>query len=154
MLFLVFGLGKHRYALDAAQIAEVLPLVSLKPVPLAPPWVAGLLFHHEQNIPVIDLNMLALGTAARPVMSTRLVLVFYPQAGTDSRLLGMLVEQATDTLRCAAEEFTSSGIVPDDAPWLGPVRNDARGALQWIRIAAVLPEAVRALLFAEAPVPL
>ena len=150
MLFLVFHLGAHRYALDAAQIAEVLPLVTLKPVPLAPAWVAGLLFHHGQNIPVIDLNMLALGTPARPLMSTRLVLVFYPQTGTPDRLLGVLVEQATETQRCAAEEFSDAGIVPDDAPWLGPVRNDAQGALQWIRITAVLPEAVRALLFAEA----
>ena len=43
MLFLLFELGRDRYALDALQVAEVLPLLALKEMPLAPPGVAGLL---------------------------------------------------------------------------------------------------------------
>ena len=36
MLFLLFELGTDRYALDALQIAEVLPLVAIKRIPRAP----------------------------------------------------------------------------------------------------------------------
>ena len=42
MLFLVFELGNDRYALDAAQIVEVLPLVALKQMPGAPAGSAAL----------------------------------------------------------------------------------------------------------------
>ena len=36
MLFLLFELGKDRYALDVRQIAAVLPLVGIKQIPKAP----------------------------------------------------------------------------------------------------------------------
>ena len=36
MLFLIFELGKDRYALDVRQIAEVMPLVGVKQIPKAP----------------------------------------------------------------------------------------------------------------------
>ena len=36
MLFLLFQLGNDRYALDASRVVEVLPLVELKHLPLAP----------------------------------------------------------------------------------------------------------------------
>jgi chemotaxis signal transduction protein len=41
MLFLLFQMGKDHYALDAGQVAEVLPLVSIKQIPQAPMGVAG-----------------------------------------------------------------------------------------------------------------
>ena len=42
MLFLVFQLGQDRYALDTGTVAEVLPLVEITPIPLAPAGMAGL----------------------------------------------------------------------------------------------------------------
>jgi CheW-like domain len=36
MLFLVFQLGTDRYAIEAAQVVEVLPLVNAKHIPRAP----------------------------------------------------------------------------------------------------------------------
>ena len=36
MLFILFQLGQDCYALDAAQVAEVLPLVLVKKIPRAP----------------------------------------------------------------------------------------------------------------------
>ena len=55
--------------------------------------------------------------------STRLVLVHY---GGD-RQLGLILEQATDTLRCRPDEFQPYGLDNADAPYLGPVRQDAWG---------------------------
>ena len=39
MLFILFQLGRDRYALDAAQVAEVLPLMELKALPRGRPGV-------------------------------------------------------------------------------------------------------------------
>ena len=70
-LFLMFELDGERYALDAADIEEVLPLAATKAVPGAPEWIAGLLMRSGQPVPVIDVPMLALGRRAHALRSTR-----------------------------------------------------------------------------------
>ena len=64
MLFLIFELGADRYALQAAHIAEVLPVVRIKRVPHAPPGVIGVFDYHGAPVPVIDLSELTLGRPA------------------------------------------------------------------------------------------
>ena len=164
-LFLLFRIGSDHYALDAAEVAEVLPLTALKQVPGAPAWVAGLMVRHGSPIPVLDISALATGTPVVPRTSSRTVLVHYRPShaggGTSSqlppqrasRLLGLRLEYATETLRCAAESFVDGGIDPGPARYLGPVRHDARGLVQWITVPALLPDDVRALLFPEDAAP-
>ena len=43
MLYLLFQLDGDRYALNVAQIAEVLPLAATKSIPGAPAWVSGVI---------------------------------------------------------------------------------------------------------------
>ena len=43
------------------------------------------------------------------------------------------------------------GLDNRQAPYLGPVREDAQGLLQWVRVADLLDEQVRALLFPSPP---
>jgi chemotaxis-related protein WspB len=149
MLFLLFELDGDRYALDAAEIVQVLPLVSTKSIPGAPAWVAGVFDRHGEAVPVIDVSQLALGRAARRLRSTRLVLVKY-RAHDDApteHVLGLFVERATQTLRIAREAFAGSGIATPHARWLGPVANDAMGVVQWVEVRQMLDANVRALLF-------
>jgi chemotaxis-related protein WspB len=68
--------------------------------------------------------------------------------------LGLILEQATETLRCAPDEFKEYGLDNRQAPYLGPVRGDALGLLQWIRVQDLLTDAVRELLFPERPLSL
>ena len=75
MLFLLFQLGRERYALEAGQVAAVLPLLSIKEIPQAPPAVAGLCNYRGRPVPVIDLSELTLGRPAQSRLSTRIVLV-------------------------------------------------------------------------------
>jgi len=148
MLFLLFRLGNDHYALDAAEVAEVLPLTALKRIPGCPPWVAGLLARRGQPVPVIDLPALATGVPAGLRTSTRTVLVHYRRRENEpSRLLGLRLEHATQTMRCAPESFVDGGIDAGSAPYLGPVRHDARGLVQWVRVNALLPDDVHAMLF-------
>ena len=148
-LFLVFHIGSERYALKATEVAEVLPRLPLKPIAHAPVWVAGIFAHRGNMVPVIDLSALTFGTPAQARTSTRLVLVNYqPDALTPARWLGLILEQATDTLRCDPAEFQPYGLDNRQARYLGPVREDERGLMQWIGVADLLTADVQALLFA------
>lgn len=144
-LFLVFHIGQERYALKAT---EVLPRLPLKPIAHAPLWVAGIFAHRGALVPVIDLSALTFGNPAQARTSTRLVLVNYqPDAGSQARWLGLILEQATDTLRCDPAEFQPYGLANRQAPYLGPVREDALGLMQWIGVNDLLTDDVRAVLF-------
>jgi len=149
MLFLVFELGRERYALDVLQIAEVIPLLTLKPILQAPPAVAGLFNYRGAPVPVIDLSQLTLGRAAERRLSTRIVLVNYPDAEGQTRLLGLIAERATQTVRHEAADFVASGVSSDGATCLGPVMAEARGLLQWLDVRTLLPPSVRDMLFQE-----
>jgi chemotaxis-related protein WspB len=147
MLFLIFELGKDRYALDARQIAEVLPLVGVKQIPRAPQAMTGLFNYRGAPVPVIDLSQLTLGRPSARRLSTRLVLVHYPDETGRTHLLGLVAERATQTARHEASDFVPSGVTNAGAPYLGPVITDARGLLQWIDVRTLLPPSFRDLLF-------
>ncbi|AZE87935.1 chemotaxis protein CheW [Pseudomonas orientalis] len=149
-LFLVFHIASERFALKATEVVEVLPRLPLKPIAQAPVWVAGIFAHRGALVPVIDLSALTFGTAAQARTSTRLVLVNYqPQPWSQARWLGLILEQATDTLRCDPAEFQPYGLDNRQAPYLGPVREDALGLMQWIGVAELLTDDVRAVLFSS-----
>jgi chemotaxis-related protein WspB len=146
MLFLVCQVGVHRYAIDAGQVAEVLPLVAITAIARAPEGVAGVLVYRGTPVPVVDLSQLLEGRPAERRLSTRLVIVHYPlgkDSGKDgakgkTRLLGLIAEKATETIRRDALEFVDSGVVSDRAPYLGAVAPDPRGMVQRIDLARLL----------------
>jgi len=148
-LFLVFQVGGQRFALAAMEVAQILPLLPLKPVPRAPAWVAGIFAHRGHVVPVIDIGALTFDQPAVARTSTRLVLVHYRvQPQQPDALLGLILEQATDTLRCDPAEFQPYGLDNPAAPYLGPVREDALGLLQWVRVEDLLDDQARAMLYA------
>jgi chemotaxis-related protein WspB len=147
MLFLVFELAQDRYALDARQIVEVLPLVDVKHIPGAPPAIAGLFTYRGALVPVIDLSELTLGRPAARRLSTRLVLVHYPDPSGRTHLLGLIAERATQAARHDASAFVASGVTNPGAAYLGPVAIDAHGLLQRIDIPTLLPPSLRDVLF-------
>ena len=147
MLFLLFRLGKDRYALPATQVAEVLPMLEVKRIPQAPPAVRGAFDFRGRPVPLVDLSQMATGVPAREQLSTRIVLVDYPDGSGGTRLLGLLAEQVTETLRRNPEDFRDSGVGIPEAPWLGPVASDDGGLVQRVEVAQILLPEVRALLF-------
>lgn len=149
MLFLLFHLGSDRYALPARDVVEVLPLVGLKDLPGAPRGVAGLMDYRGESVPVVDLTALALGQPAARRVSTRLLMVRYALPDGGERLLGLLAERATETLRKPPAEFQPAGVRTGGAPYLGPVAADRRGLIQRVEVAALLTPELRAALFPE-----
>lgn len=151
MLFLLFRLGQNRYALDCLQVAAVLPLVDVKPIPQAPPGIAGIFNYHDGPVPAIDLSLLILGRPAQSRLSTRIILVNYPDPGpgNESHLLGLIAEGATEVLRREAADFMTSGVTNPAAPYLGPVTTHAHGLVQWVHVERLLTASVCDVLFRQ-----
>jgi chemotaxis-related protein WspB len=148
MLFLVFRLGNDCYAIEAAQVVEVLPLVNWKNVPRAPAGVAGIIDFHGFPVPLIDLTDLALGRPSRKWMSTRIIVVNYLRdSSSPTHVLGLIAEQATETIRRTEEEFVDSGLFVAASPYLGSVTIGSAGAIQRVEIKNLLPESVCNQLF-------
>jgi chemotaxis-related protein WspB len=144
ILFLTFRVGDETYALDTANICEVLPLLRITRVPHAPSGVAGLINYRGRSVPVVDLRELMLGEPARPHISTRLILVRHGE-----NLLGLIAEQATEMMRREQSSFADSGIANDTAPYLGPVTQDGDRLIRRFEVQE-LPAAVGGGLFRQA----
>ena len=149
MLFLLFQLGKDRYALEASRVVEVVPLLELKQLPQAPNGVAGIFNYRGRPVPAVDLCALTLGQPASERFSTRIIVVNYPDDHGTNHLLGLIAEHATEMLRKDVSEFLDSGLKLSAAPYLGPILMDNKSPVQWIYEQRLLPEPVRNLLFSE-----
>ncbi len=154
MLFLVFHVGEDRYAIKASCVVEVLPLVHWKRVPSATDGVVGVLNYHGTPVPLIDLTELMTEQPSRRWMSTRIILVNHgvnheAGSGNGTRLLGLLAEQVTETLRQTEEDFRHSSIATSNAPYLGRIAVQPSGMIQRIEIENLLPADVLSRLFLE-----
>jgi chemotaxis-related protein WspB len=151
MLLLVFRLGEDRFALDAARIAEVLPLVAIRKMLGAPAGIRGTFNYRGRFVPVVDLSERLLGRAAEQRLSTRVVLVNIAVEGGPI-LLGLMVENATGTLSVDPADMIPPAIASSERPWLGPTILEAGGTIQLIDLGKLLPGEVRRSLAAPAEV--
>jgi len=149
MLFLLFQLGKDRYALDASRVVEVAPLLAMKRLPQAPKGVAGIFNYRGRPVPAVDLCEMATGAPASERLSTRIIIVNYRHENGTEHLLGLIAENATETLRKNTKDWVDSGVTIGAAPYLGPVLLDSRGAIQWVNEQHLLGKPLRDLLFTE-----
>ena len=149
MLFLLFQLGLDRYALQASRVLEVLPLVELRKIPDAPKGVAGIFNYHGRPVPAVDLSELTLGQPSDSRLSTRIIVINYPDERGALHPLGLIAEHATELIQRDQRLFQEPGHKLGGAPYLGPVLMDKRGVIQWVHEQRLLPERARDLLFCE-----
>ena len=146
-LFVPFRIGSDDYALEAKCVVRILPLVPIKLIPGAPPGVAGAFIHEGVPVPAVDLSLATLGRAAAPLLSTRILLVRPFDREPDERLLGLIAERVTDTLRLNQQSFVPSVVRSDGAPYLGPVATVGARLLQRVDVHRLLPRAVFEALY-------
>ena len=147
MKLLVFHIGPARYGLRLAGVKRVLPAVELKPLPLTPAYVAGLLDLHGAPVPVIDLAQAAGLAPSALRYDTRIVVVDHAAGGVGVRALGLLVERVQGVQELDPALLADAGV--RGAPFLGQVASGAGGMLQLVEVEHLLPADVRALLFAQ-----
>jgi len=73
MLFLLFQVGKERYALEAGNVVEVIPMLAIRRLPQSPRGVAGFFVYRGQPVPAVDLGELLFSQPARLRLSTRII---------------------------------------------------------------------------------
>ncbi len=148
MLLLLFKIGDGRYAITVDQIVEIAPLVKLKTIPMAPPYVAGLMNYRGLPVPVVDLGELVVREPCEPRFSTRIILVNYkPADGDKKRIIGMIASQVTETIKTKMSSIPSSGVLMDDSLYPDGIEADTEGMVQWFDINRILPDKEMSVLF-------
>jgi chemotaxis-related protein WspB len=128
MLFLLFQIGSGRYAIEAGRVVEVLPLLRVEQLPQSPSGLAGVLCYRGEPLPVIDLSSLILNRPAAQKLSTRILVVNC----SDGKRIGLIAEQANETLKRDPADFMQTGAALEGVPYLGPVTRDDRGFVLWL----------------------
>lgn len=146
MLFVLFHLGRERYALEAGRVVEVVPLLELKRFPQSPPGVAGTFIYRGRPVPALDLCQLTLGRPAQEHLSTRILIVNQSDAPDREQLVGLIAERVTETIRREPKDFVESGVPLTAAPFLGALLKDEQGVIQLISTQKLLQANLRGLL--------
>ena len=149
MLLLIFQAGGQTYGLDARNVIRVAPYPVCTPLPHAPAYVAGLATWRGRTIPVIDLSALTDGTAARPWLSTRLVVIDYAMPDGRSHALGLVAEKAVETVVREETRFEPPKVTIPDAPYLDGTTEYHGRLIQRLAVEELIPASVRELLFPE-----
>lgn len=150
MLYLQCQINGEAYALPSKDIIEVLPLLPVRPLPKTPVYIAGILNYRAFLIPVIDLTMLLADRSSAPRASTRIVVVDYRQQPNNRRLLlGLIAEQATETLALDEYRFIPQVVDQPEAPWLASVDMSLGQPIQRIDAKEFLSDQVQSLLYPE-----
>ena len=149
MLAILFSIGDDRYALPAAEVFEITPVLKLKKIPSAPAYVAGVCNFRGKPIPVLDLCALAQGVACQLLLSTRMIVVNYILDNGRVKPLGLLVEHATETAFINDADLQQPGVQAQNAPYLGKVAISSGELVQMVEVDELLTPEVIALLFQE-----
>ncbi len=151
MLFVLFHLGPDRYALEASRVVEVVPLLALKRLPQAPRGMAGMFIYRGRPVPALDLCELTVNRSAIEHLSTRIIIVNHSDPPEPVRLIGLIAERVTETIRREPKDLVDAAVQFPAAPFLGPVLMDDRGMIQLITTQKLVREELRELLFHPIP---
>ncbi|HVU88079.1 MAG TPA: chemotaxis protein CheW [Pirellulales bacterium] len=120
MLALSFQIDDSRLALDVRRVSLVVPRVPLEKVAGAPSWLAGVFVYAQTVVPVVDVHCL-LGAGACPEqLSSRIILVPWPEADSSHRWLGLLAAQVSG-IRDLPETASVAENAAERAEWGKPV---------------------------------
>ena len=154
MLILIFQLGADRYAMDCQSVVEIVPQVSLKEVPHAPKYVAGLFNYRGTIVPVIDLRELIQRIPCQPHLSSRIVLVDYSRitgaTNGPREILGLIAERVSEVRE--KPKSSTRPIVVDDANFMGEIVLFDGDMIQLVEPGKLLTESLRRMLFAGSAV--
>ena len=142
MQALAFRAADMRFAIALSHVVQVLHDCRLRPVPLAPAAVTGLIRYGAEMIPVVDLGLLLGFAPAAMRRSTRLIVIRI--ALPASRLFAVRAEEVLDLIQIGP---SASGLELAENRWLGEHILDDAHTAQLINPQALLPEELHTLYF-------
>lgn len=94
--YLTMRIGEDNFAIDMQQVIAILPLSPVTPLPHTPAYIKGVLSHHDDMIPVIDLRIwFQLGTSIESE-ETVIIVVKYGGETPYQRRMGLVVERVLE----------------------------------------------------------
>jgi chemotaxis-related protein WspB len=138
---LLVTVGGKRFALDASDVMEVLPVVAHRSAGTGPKWLLGLFNLRGRLLPLVDLSTLVDGGRTEVRLGSRIVVMrlegdLFEGA---SRPIGLLVPEVAGLAR---RDFSAVGVHEGfafaGAPHLGPTLVDEEGMLQLLRCRRLL----------------
>lgn len=147
MLLVTFQVNNQRYAINTAEVRQIIPMVQIRKLPGTPDCVLGTFSFHGTLVPVLDITAMLTGTPAPMLFSTRIILVQYP--GT-AHLLGLLAECATQTVVGDNAVLADSGVNNTGAPWLGKISVGEKDLMQIVTVEKLLTDELKSILFTAA----
>jgi chemotaxis-related protein WspB len=98
-------------------------------------------------VPVVDLCLLMWKTPCPDRLSSRIMLARYPVSPTRTRTIGLLAERVTEAITLDETAAVPPGLAVPDAPYLGEIFFDERGAMiQFVELDSLFPAAYREML--------
>jgi chemotaxis-related protein WspB len=145
MIIITLSIGEEKYAIRADNVIEIVPIIKLKPLPMAESYIAGIINYRGKPIPVIDMCQLLDNRPCAHLLSTRLILIRID--GNEDNPLGLITEKATETQSRREDEVMDSNIKIENAPFLGGILHDDDGMIQLLDINKLLSKKIRDTLF-------
>lgn len=149
MLLITFFIGQERYATQVDSVVEIIPLVTMKKIPLTEKYIKGVFNYRGNPVPVLDLCQLYADEPCQDKMSTRIMVVNFTDKNHNTHILGLIAEKITESLNMDIDKFKTSGINVENAPFLCGVANDENGLIQLIDTNKILPEKIADALFTQ-----
>ena len=114
---IVFRLGADRFAVPVDDIAVILEVPAISPVPGTPAWVLGVANHRGDLLPVVDLAALLGLEQARPRSGAYLLVAVVDGVPTG---VGCRVDQLDDVLAVASASIQAplATVAPVRLPWV------------------------------------
>ncbi len=106
--YLTFKLGREEYGLSLIRVREIIALMDITAVPLAPSYVRGVMNLRGRVIPVVDLRS-KFGMAPTPDHDRKCIIVVDVERGGSSIQMSILVDAVSEVLHISSEEI-------EDAP--------------------------------------
>jgi purine-binding chemotaxis protein CheW len=103
--YLTFTVADELYTIAISYVKEIIEYVSLTTVPMAPPYIRGVLNLRGNVLPVIDL---AVRFGSEPQAITKhscIVIVELSASSEESINMGIVVDAVNDVLTLKAEDF-------------------------------------------------
>lgn len=120
----VFSLGKEEFAVDVAQVREIIRMEEITKMPKSPPFVEGIINLRGQIIAVIDLAKRLNLPPSERMEANRIVVV-----ETEDLKVGMIVDSVSEVMSVTEDEIEPPPILASDSatPFiLGVVKRDRR----------------------------
>lgn len=103
--YLTFTVADELYTIAILYIKEIIEYVNLTPVPMAPPYIRGVLNLRGNVLPVIDLAVRFGAEAQEITKHTCIVIVELTTADEETLNLGVVVDAVNDVLTLKPEDF-------------------------------------------------